>query len=50
MIKHPIYGTIEQLMEAIRHNTESGYLLTIEMQGALNWFAYQYSILSRKKA
>ena len=49
MIKHPTYGTLEELLEEIREDIKKGYVLRLGLQGALNWFSYEYSKLCSEK-
>ena len=41
-IRHPTYGTLDELLATIARDVRQGYDLRIGLQGALNWFIHQY--------
>lgn len=41
-IRHPTYGTLEQLLKTIGDDVRGGYEVRIGLQGALNWFVGEY--------
>jgi hypothetical protein len=41
-IKHPTYGTLDDLLAAIKRDLEQGYELRLGLLGALHWFSGQY--------
>lgn len=43
-IKHPTYGTLDELLAAIGSDVRNGYYMRIGQQGALAWFSDQYSL------
>jgi len=38
-LKHPTYGTLDNLLATIKHDISQGYELRIGLHGALSWFA-----------
>lgn len=40
---HPSYGSLDQFLAALAVDVRAGYFMRIGQQGAINWFAEQYS-------
>lgn len=41
--KHPTYGTLTNLLVQIEADIRNGYDVRIGLQGALQWFSYEYA-------
>lgn len=42
-IRHPTYGTLDELLATIKRDIQQGYDLRIGLQGALHWFIHQHA-------
>lgn len=47
-VRHPTYGTIDDLLATIRDDVEHGYDLRMGLHGALLWFSSEYSRLKKE--
>lgn len=47
-VRHPTYGTIDDLLAEIKDDVEHGYDLRMGLHGALLWFSGEYSRLRRE--
>lgn len=48
--KHPTYGTLDEFLAELRNDIAQGYYIRIGQQGALNWYAEEFSRLRQDVA